>query len=229
MKSPNQTRSEAAYEALTTMIRTRQILPGDFVSENSVARELAMSRTPVREAIRRLAQEGALVVLPNRGVVVARLTVEDLEEIYEVREVLEGLASRNAAIRARPETITQLESLIERMREAVQPYDENSFSDLDLEFHGAIADASGNSRLKNLLAGMRTANAARHFRPDFRPHNPRIGRSLEEHVGIFTAIRDRDPETAERLARAHSRAAIRDFLLYALSGAAPTDGGVEIH
>jgi DNA-binding GntR family transcriptional regulator len=222
MKSANQTRSEAAYEALTTMIRTRQILPGDFVSENSVARDLAMSRTPVREAIRRLAQEGALVVLPNRGVVVARLTVEDLEEIYQVREVLEGLASRNAAIRATPETIAQLGSLIERMRGTVQPDGEDSFSALDLEFHAAIAGASGNSRLENLLAGMRTANAAAHFRPDFRPHNPRIGKSVEEHAGIFAAIRDRDPETAEQLARAHSRAAVRDFVLYALSGTGAT-------
>jgi DNA-binding GntR family transcriptional regulator len=178
-----------------------------------------MSRTPVREAIRRLAQEGALVVLPNRGVVVARLTVEDLEEIYQVREVLEGLASRNAAIRATPETIAQLGSLIERMRGTTQPDSEDSFSALDLEFHAAIAGASGNNRLENLLAGMRTANAAAHFRPDFRPHNPRIGRSVEEHAEIFAAIRDRDPETAEQLTRAHSRAAVRDFLLYTLSGA----------
>jgi DNA-binding GntR family transcriptional regulator len=222
MKPANQTRSAAAYEALTTMIRTKQILPGDFLSENSVARDLAMSRTPVREAIRRLAQEGALVVLPNRGVVVAQLTVEDLEEIYEVREVLEGLASRNAAIRATPDTIAQLESLVERMREVVPQGDENTFSDLDLEFHATIAGASGNSRLENLLAGMRTANAVAHFRPAFRPHTPRTARSLEEHAELLAAIRDRDPETAERLTRAHSRAAVRDFLLYALSGASIT-------
>jgi|HubBroStandDraft_5_1064220.scaffolds.fasta_scaffold22376_3 DNA-binding GntR family transcriptional regulator len=222
MKPTTPTRSATAYEALTTMIRTKQILPGDFLSENSVARDLAMSRTPVREAIRRLAQEGALVVLPNRGVVVAQLTVEDLEEIYEVREVLEGLASRNAAIRATPEVIGQLESLVERMRETIPPGDENTFSDLDMEFHATIAGASGNSRLKNLLAGMRTANAVAHFRPDFRPHNPRTARSLEEHAELLAAIRDRDPETADRLARAHSRAAVRDFLLYALSGADAT-------
>jgi DNA-binding GntR family transcriptional regulator len=222
MKPTTPTRSATAYEALTTMIRTKQILPGDFLSENSVARDLAMSRTPVREAIRRLAQEGALVVLPNRGVVVAQLTVEDLEEIYEVREVLEGLASRNAAIRATPEIIGQLESLVERMRETIPPGDENTFSDLDMEFHATIAGASGNSRLKNLLAGMRTANAVAHFRPDFRPHNPRTARSLEEHAELLAAIRDRDPETADRLARAHSRAAVRDFLLYALSGADAT-------
>lgn len=222
MKPTTPTRSATAYEALTTMIRTKQILPGDFLSENSVARDLAMSRTPVREAIRRLAQEGALVVLPNRGVVVAQLTVEDLEEIYEVREVLEGLASRNAAIRATPEIIGQLESLVERMRETIAPGDENTFSDLDMEFHATIAGASGNSRLKNLLAGMRTANAVAHFRPDFRPHNPRTARSLEEHAELLAAIRDRDPETADRLARAHSRAAVRDFLLYALSGADAT-------
>jgi DNA-binding GntR family transcriptional regulator len=222
MKPTTPTRSATAYEALTTMIRTKQILPGDFLSENSVARDLAMSRTPVREAIRRLAQEGALVVLPNRGVVVAQLTVEDLEEIYEVREVLEGLASRNAAIRATPEVIGQLESLVERMRETIPPGDENTFSDLDMEFHATIAGASGNSRLKNLLAGMRTANAVAHFRPDFRPHNPRTARSLEEHAELLAAIRDRDPETADRLARVHSRAAVRDFLLYALSGADAT-------
>jgi DNA-binding GntR family transcriptional regulator len=69
---------------------------------------------------------------------------------------------------------------------------------------------------------MRTANAVAHFRPDFRPHNPRTARSLEEHAELLAAIRDRDPETADRLARAHSRAAVRDFLLYALSGADAT-------
>jgi len=205
--------SETAYVALHRMIKGRQIVPGDLLSENAIARKLGMSRTPVREAISRLVQEGLLDVVPSRGVVVTSPTLTDLEEIYAIRELLEGLASRTAATRASPAAIEDLGELLARMGKAVEAGDEELFSDLDMDFHGDIAKASGSRRLKHLLDTMRTANAAAYFKPEYNRRNPRSARSHAEHQEIFEAIRDRNPEQAEKAARAHTRAAIRDVLL----------------
>ena len=200
------------------MLSERQISAGDVLSENALARALGMSRTPVRTAIGRLAQEGLLDILPNRGVVVTSPTLTDLEEIYAIRELLEGLAARTAAIRATTACVRELEGLIALMTTAVADGDDGRFAELDTEFHGAVAKASGNRRLKQLLDPMRLANAVAYFRPAYDRHNPRSEQSLREHRDIVTAIKNRDPEQAERAMRTHSRVAIRDALMDFFAG-----------
>jgi DNA-binding GntR family transcriptional regulator len=210
--------SEIAYHYISERIQRRQILPGDLLSENSLARECKMSRTPVREAIRRLAQEGALVVLPNRGVVVARLTMEDLDEIYGVREVLEGLAARLAAQRISEAGLARLRELLDGMERALGAGEHSQFSRLDMEFHGEVAKQARNKRLMALLDTMRTANAAAYFSPSLQERNPRGRTSLSEHRSIYEAIAAHDAETAERRTRDHARLAVRDALMLAFAG-----------
>ena len=186
-------------EALRDDIQEGRYAPGDRVTELEVAERLGVSRTPVREALRRLESEGLLVSLPWRGVVVAELDRAQVLELYAMREVLEGTAARFAAQHADAAEIDLMHDLLER--EAAAGDDDALTARINRDLHEAIYTAARNRYLLSTLNALRNALALLKGTTFSVPGRPAEG--LGEHRAIIHAIAARDGEGAEAAARRH--------------------------
>lgn len=196
---------DSVTEVLREAILTGQLGPSTWLRETDIADELSVSRTPIREALRRLVAEGLVVKRPGQGTIVAPMSIEDVLAVYLVRESLEGLAARLAAGRSSPRVAAALSALIERMQDPQLANDLPQLVELNLELHRAIRDATGNSYLKRFLT--QVEHAVRRLDRTTYELPGRIEESLAEHRGIVEAIIAADPQQAERLAVQHMRRA----------------------
>jgi DNA-binding GntR family transcriptional regulator len=169
---------------------------------------LGVSRNPVREAIRVLAAEAFVEVVPRRGATVARVSPEEAEELFDVRAALEGLAARLAARKRTPAALSRLNALLETACTAVDGGDLDGVADLNTAFHVAVAQAAGNAYL-NLVVGPMLRRAQWVFLQTARF---RASHSWQEHHGLYAAIAAGDEDAAEAHAVAHVAAARRSYL-----------------
>jgi DNA-binding GntR family transcriptional regulator len=197
-------RAEFVYESLRDAISDGRIAGGERVREDEVARKLGVSRTPVREALRRLQQRGLLVIYAGRGLVVAELSQQQIVELYAMRESLEGTAARFAAQHATAAEIVILYQLQEKLRTAKGDAVRIS---LNRHFHQAIYEAAHNRYLMQTLDSLNDSFALLRS-STLRTPNRRRG-SDDERLGIIAAIEKRDPELAEKMARVHIQQAQR--------------------
>ncbi len=190
---------EATYEKLKRALVEGRLVPGERLSEIELAKRLGVSRTPVREALMRLAQEGLVELLPGRGAWVRELTPGEVREVYEVRAALEAEAARLAAKRARPEALAALAEA-EAALYRIPPEDRAGQTAADARFHALLVAASENRELERLFHRLDAKLAlARRFSAD-ENQSPR---TLAEHRAIVEAIRARAPDEAAAAARAH--------------------------
>lgn len=176
---------------------------GTKLTEDSLAKELGVSRTPVREAFNRLAQEGLVTVFPGRGAFVATLSFSDMVQLLEIREVLEGMAARLATSRI---TKTSLEKLRRQMEVEIRKSAGNEYTgylDVDRQFHEAVIFASGNQHLSQLMKSLRDRIQMLRHRSVILPG--RAHKSFQEHLQIIDALAARDPDLAEERIRTHIR------------------------
>jgi DNA-binding GntR family transcriptional regulator len=161
-----------------------------------------VSRTPIREALRRLSEEGLVVGVPNRGAVVRTVTLEEAEHVYAVREPLEVLAARLAARRCTPRQVAELEGCLVRAERAAALGDRRTVILENNAFHDLIARASGNPVLTRMLDLLRNqVNLVRMALWARMPARPQ--ETLRQHRRILEALRSGDPEAAAAAARAH--------------------------
>jgi DNA-binding GntR family transcriptional regulator len=194
---------EAVATALRESILDGALTPGTWLREAEVAREMKVSRTPVRDAFRILASEGLVTINANQGAVVAPMTTEDIIELYVMRETLEMLAAKLAARRGARECLEAFATLIPKMKELGAAGRHQELSKLNFDFHAVVLEAAGNRYLSRALSQIQ--NAARRF-PDPTLSLPgRVEESLAEHVALADAISQGDAEKAERLAGDHMR------------------------
>ncbi|GBD15427.1 HTH-type transcriptional repressor RspR [bacterium HR26] len=199
-------RSDEAYERLKRAIVRGRLPPGVRLRESELAARLGVSRTPVREALRRLAVEGLVRLQPGRTAVVADLDPAALRDLYSVRAVLEGMAARDAAHHAAPPVLGLLGGIIAQMAEALERGDDEQLEALNAQFHLALAQASGNRYLMRLLMEMEPQ--VERFRFVALRDPARRKRSYEEHFAIYAAVRDHDADRAEQAARHHVERAL---------------------
>mgnify|MGYP002639660094 CR=1 FL=1 len=197
----------------------RRILNGELsadapLSEYQLADELELSRTPVREAVKRLEREGLVQSIPNRGTFVAELSARDISEIYQVREQLEGFAARIAAETMSDEGIKKLEEEISILVTLASEGKLIEVVDSDIRLHKQILAATQNSRLIELL-GMLDDQMHR-VRALFPQSSQWLETTLAEHADIVKAIKAHDGQAAEKAMKTHLRSArehaIRQFL-----------------
>jgi DNA-binding GntR family transcriptional regulator len=194
---------ETVADALREAILDGGLPPGAWLREAEVARELKVSRTPVRDAFRILASEGLVNINANQGVLVAPMTSDDILELYVMREALEALAAKLAARRAPQRCFDEFSTLIPRMKEVGDSGDHTMLSKLNFQFHAIVRDAAGNRYLERALSQVQ--NAARRF-PDPTLGLPgRVDESVAEHVALANAISQGDAVKAEQLAMEHMR------------------------
>jgi DNA-binding GntR family transcriptional regulator len=199
----NETRQgEDAYERLVLDIRAGKLKPGDRLVETELATRLGISRTPVREAVRRLESDGLVVHQPRLGATVRKLDYLEITELYEMRGVLEGTAARLAARSASQIELEELEAINREMRAAT---DVRQLYEANRQFHGVLLSAARNRFLVKsveavqktlLILGSSTLEESR-----------RAAGAFEEHEAILTALKKRDGDAAEASMRAHIEAA----------------------
>ena len=142
---------EVVYETLREAIKTGGLTPGERLMEIQLAEELGVSRTPVREAIRKLELERFVVMIPRRGTYVANLSLKDINEVFEIRAALDGLAAGLAAERITEEELEQLERLLVEISEHIDHHDNEKIVATDEAFHDILYRASRNERLVGII------------------------------------------------------------------------------
>ena len=198
-------RADDVRERVVEAIRLGRYLPGERIRETEVADWLSVSRTPVREAFRRLESEGLLVFESWRGAIVADLNRQQISELYAMREVLEGAAAKLAARHIDEAEIELLEILLERSNKDDASAEE--LAELNRQFHEAIYASAHNRYLSQTLEQLRNNLALLKGTTYSVPG--RRETVAAEHRAILDAISARDPMAAETAARAHINAAQR--------------------
>jgi len=216
--------ADMAYRLLRERILQGSLAPGDSLGETELAASLDLSRTPVRDALRRLQVEGLVSQEPNHGARVSDWSA-DVAELYEIRMLLEGHAAGRAATRLKPDELDRLEELCDEMeaeRDAAGERHVDRIADLNAEFHRISLSAAGSARL-SLLTGtvIELPLVLRTFR---RYSGKDLARSFAHHRELVDAFRAGDPSWAESVMRSHISAA-RSILLARRDG---EDGGAAI-
>lgn len=193
--------TEAVTDAMREAILDGQLPPSTWLRETEISRALGVSRTPVREALRRLSDEGLTIKTTHHGAVVTSLNVEDIIALYVVRENLEGLAARLAAGSCPPGLLGELAHVHEAMQASVVTGDFEAMAQLNLRWHRALRDAAANPYLSRFLE--QVEHAIRRLPVSTFAEPGRAEDVLGEHEAIAVAIAERDGDTAEAMARAH--------------------------
>jgi DNA-binding GntR family transcriptional regulator len=200
----NLTLWQRVYEHLHEEIRQQRLPPGTELREAALAKELGVSRGPIREAVTRLAAEGLVTVRPRHGAVVRELTAEEMIDAYQVREILEATAMRLAVPRLSEKDFAQLEGLTDLMTLLAEQGDIAKFFEANVAFHELICQLSGNKKLMQVHHTLMVEIAVFQDRTlSLRGGNPT--RSVTEHRNILRAAREGDIELAANLAAAHIR------------------------
>lgn len=195
--------TEKAYHFLEEQIVEVRVAPGERISEAGVARQLQMSRGPVREALRQLESIGLVHRENNCGVRVADFEEKELEELDALRNHLLALAGRLAAKNATAGHLSKMEKIIEKMSAAIEEEDFSAYSNLNLQFHDLLSNATQNTKLcQHLDQVYRQIRRYNLLAMSFREG---MLDSFESHKRIFNAIAQHDPETAEKELANHGR------------------------
>jgi DNA-binding GntR family transcriptional regulator len=204
----------SAYDRIREAILGGALRPMERITEAHVAARLGLSRTPVREAFGRLAAEGLIIVVPQRGSFVSQLRIDDLLEIYQIRTPLESMAARIAAETIDDSALAALDQLVQV--EAGRPGGRSTRETLEAnaKFHRIIMECVQNRRLQALVGQLQEqVHRARVLWPSTRR---RLDETWKEHAELVLALRARDPDKAEQLMHTHlerARASTLDRML----------------
>jgi DNA-binding GntR family transcriptional regulator len=211
--------SVAATELIREAIVDGRLEPGRRLKEEELARELGISRTPVREALLMLQAEGLVDAIPNRGAMVRVHTTEDLDDLYQLRALLEGYAARRAAARISDEQVEQLRSSCDRFEGLDPDEDLRELVRENLLFHSTILDVAGSARLASMVRRVIELPLVYKSYIWYSPDQKRI--SAHYHRQIVNALAARDSERTELIMKEHIYEA-RDLLVSHLRASPPS-------
>ncbi len=192
---------DVVFQTLRQAILRGELKPGERLMEIHLAQQLGVSRTPVREAIRKLELEGLVLMIPRRGAVVAEITVSDLEDVLEVRMALEELAVKHACHSVTGEQLAEIRHLAGEFKKTLSGDDITACAQADMKFHDAIYEATGNNRLVQILNNLR--EQMYRYRMEYLKDRQSHKNLIEEHDGILKALENRDEELAVRMTARH--------------------------
>lgn len=201
MRQPARNRRETAYARIRGLIQAGGLTPDEPVSERQLAERLGLGRTPVREALKGLAREGLLDVVPMRGTFLRQPSIDDVREIYEVRLAIEGMATCLVAERGPPPELRAFRGRLAAFLDRDDPAAIEQMDRAGWEFHDAIVAATGNRRMRQMYEALRLPiMALRSGRP---VGAARARQSLAEHLAILAAIEAGDAALAQRRMTEH--------------------------
>ena len=171
------------------------------INGSAFGRRIRVSRTPVREAIRKLELEGFVVMIPHRGTYVADISLKDVTQVFEIRSALEELAAQLAAERITPDEIEFLERMLVEIGTFMEEKNMDKVVEADINFHEVLYKASRNERLVEIIHNLREQTLR--FRTMSMNQPGRLVKTWEEHRLLVEAIADRNPAQAREIARIH--------------------------
>jgi DNA-binding GntR family transcriptional regulator len=205
---------QKAYQILKTMIMDRQLLPGEKIPQEKLAEDLGISRTPLINALKFLEKEKLVQSIPRRGFFMRTFTQKEMISIFELREVLEGLAARKAAQKITDNQIVQLGKFFEQFAGDKDIDDIRAYAREDRRFHKFLLDIGAKEFLKSILETYNVISYSYQVvSPEGLVRHPR--ETIREHRAMIDAIAGRDAEAAENLMRRHfqrSRAVLQESL-----------------
>lgn len=184
------------------------------LKEAAIGAELGVSRTPVREALRQLELEGLVTIIPNRGAYVNMITAKDVQDIYVIRSVLEGLCARWATQSITDEQLDSMEETLCLSEYHTSKKNYEKLYELDSLFHEQLYEAGGSRILNHILSDFH--DYVKMVRKATISTSSRSVTSTEEHRAIFEAIKEKDPDKAEALAKEHVKHTIESIQAYGL-------------
>ena len=202
---------EKVYEHLKAALLSGRFSPGERLTEEHLAEELGVSRTPVREAFHKLETEGLIKPLETRGFVASRDTRDEVEELFEIRSILEGYALRVICERISESVLQELEGYVERAEEALKKRRIDEVFKWNTKFHDVLHGLiSEKRRLHRQMVSMR--KYVLRYRRDTLQYPDGGKTAVEGHRKILLALRLKDPDLCERIMREHIRKAKEDAL-----------------
>ena len=201
---------DVVFENLRTAILEGNLKAGQRLMEVQLAEQLGVSRTPIREAIRKLELEGLVVMLPRKGAYVANMSFKDLIDVLEIRSSLEGLAASLAAERLREEDISDLERVAKEFEKSVREADIDNVLKKDVEFHEKIFLMANNKKLYQLITSL--WEQVHRFRVTYVSNSDASLSLVDEHNRILEAIKSGDCELAKKYATEHIEIAEQFFM-----------------
>jgi DNA-binding GntR family transcriptional regulator len=209
---------QKVYSILKNMIVERQLLPGQKIPQEKLARDLGISRTPLIGALKFLEQDKLVESVPRRGFFVRLFSKEEMVYIFELREVLEGLAARRAAAKVTDAQIAELKRFFKDFAKQKNISDVKAYAREDRRFHNFIIDVGAKEFLKSILLTTNIISFSYqvlHSEGLVRPPNA----TIQEHLAVIGAIKERDSEAAENLMRLHFKKSLV-YLKREINGAA---------
>ena len=192
---------DVVFNTLRQAILTGELKPGERLMEIHLANRLGVSRTPIREAIRKLELEGLVTMIPRRGAEVAQITEKSMNDVLEVRRALDALCVELACDRITKEELESLKQACDNFELAVKTKDVKKIAQADVALHDIIVQATGNSRLIQLVNNL--SEQMYRYRFEYIKDISQHERLVEEHRIIYQGIVDQDKETASLAAKLH--------------------------
>lgn len=192
---------DVVFNTLRQAILTGELKPGERLMELHLANKLGVSRTPIREAIRKLELEGLVTMIPRRGAEVAQITEKSMNDVLEIRRAVDALCVELACDRISKEELEKLKSACDSFEKAVYGKDAKKIAQADVELHDIIVQATGNQRLIQLVNNL--SEQMYRYRYEYIKDASQHERLIEEHRIIYESIVKKDKETASQAARMH--------------------------
>lgn len=192
---------DVVFNTLREAILKGDLKPGERLMELQLASKLGVSRTPIREAIRMLEQEGLAVTTPRKGAEVAKMTLKDMEDVLEIRDALDELAVRIACQKITDEQLKQLEEVKELFEKNTQTNNVKNIAEADVSFHDVIYEATGNPKLVTLLNNLR--EQVYRYRVEYIKDPKNYPTLIAEHEAILDSLKNRDVKNAVEAMHVH--------------------------
>ena len=192
---------DVVFNTLRQAILKGELAPGERLMEIQLAERLGVSRTPIREAIRMLEQEGLAVTTPRKGAEVAKMTLKDMEDVLEIRDALDELAVRIACQKISDEQLKQLEDMKELFEKSTQTGNVKKIAEADVTFHDVIYEATGNPKLVTLLNNLR--EQVYRYRVEYIKDPKNYPTLIAEHEAILESLKNRDVKNAVEAMHVH--------------------------
>lgn len=193
------TAQQIAYDAIKSAILRGELPAGTRLQQSTLASQLQLSTTPVREALSRLASEGLVQADAHRGAVVRGLDEDELAEIYELRQILEPIVAKKAAGHITPAQLQKAEELWQRMEDISDPV---QWAESNLDFHALVSSAACSPRLESIVKGLRDSST-RYVQWSLSAHPQRFASANKDHLDLIHALRAGDGEQAAKVAAHH--------------------------
>lgn len=192
---------DVVFNTLREAILRGDIVAGERLMELQLAAKLGVSRTPIREAIRMLEQEGLAITIPRKGAIVAGMTEKDMQDVLEIREALEELSVQVACDKITDEEIEKLQKNMKNFEHSLKSGDLKKMAQADVEFHDVIYQATDNPKLINMLNNLR--EQMYRYRVEYLKNPENHEQLLKEHEAIYKGIVEKDKQAVTNMIRKH--------------------------